>query len=130
MAEVSAHLPDVEDIRRAASALPAAVRTTPLVESELLNRRLGGRVLFKPECLQHTGSFKFRGAYTKISRLPADARRRGVVAFSSGNHAQGVAAAARMFDVPGTIVMPQDAPSLKISNTRSEEHTSELQSPI
>jgi threonine dehydratase len=118
MTSVTHCIPDVEDIRRAAAALPAPTRVTPLIESSLLNERLGGRVLFKPECLQHTGSFKFRGAYTKIARLTSEERARGVVAFSSGNHAQGVAAAARMFDAPCTIVMPRDAPALKIANTR------------
>jgi threonine dehydratase len=112
------NIPDIDDIRRAAHALPALARRTPLIESEELNLRLGGRVLFKPEGLQHTGSFKFRGAYTKIARLSDEVRRRGVVAFSSGNHAQGVAAAAQMFDIRCTIVMPRDAPRLKIDNTR------------
>jgi threonine dehydratase len=112
-------IPDLDNLRRAAAALPSAVRQTALIENDLLNRRLGGRVLFKPECLQYTGSFKIRGAYTKIQRLSVEARSRGVVAFSSGNHAQGVAAAARMFGIPCTIVMPQDAPALKIANTRA-----------
>ena len=94
-----------------------AVRT-PLLESEQLNEALGMRVLFKPECLQRTGSFKFRGAYTKLSRLPIGRRSAGVIAFSSGNHAQGVAAAARLLDIPATIFMPQDAPAIKIDNTR------------
>jgi threonine dehydratase len=76
-------------------------------------------VLVKAECLQITGSFKFRGAFNKISQLDAHARRRGVVAFSSGNHAQGVAAAARMLDAPAVIVMPEDVPAVKLENTRA-----------
>jgi threonine dehydratase len=111
-------LPTVDEIRAAHRALSGLVQRTPLLESPRLNQRLGGRVLFKAESLQHTGSFKFRGAYTKIAQLSAEARRRGVVAFSSGNHAQGVAAAAQMFDIHCTIVMPRDAPRLKIENTR------------
>lgn len=79
----------------------------------------GGRVLLKPECLQRTGSFKFRGAYNTIVQLDAAARKRGVIAYSSGNHAQGVAAAAAMLDVPATIVMPADAPRIKIDGTRA-----------
>ncbi len=111
-------LPGIADVEDAAATLrPHAVRT-PLLESRRLNGRLGGRVLFKAEMLQRTGSFKFRGACTAIARLPEERRRRGVVAFSSGNHAQGVAAAARLFDVPAVIVMPRDAPRVKIDNTR------------
>jgi threonine dehydratase len=92
---------------------------TPLLESPDLNRRTGGRILIKPECLQRTGSFKFRGAFNKISQIPAGpGRRGGVVAFSSGNHAQGVAAAAQMQAMPAAIVMPADAPPIKIDNTR------------
>ena len=111
-------LPDRDDICRAADSLPPMVLRTPLLEHELLNRRLGARIFFKPECLQCTGSFKIRGAYTKIARLPAQVRKRGVVAFSSGNHAQGVALAARMFDIRCTIVMPDDAPKVKVAHTR------------
>ena len=111
-------LPGIGDIERAAETLrPVAVRT-PLLESHALNEALGGRILFKAEPLQRTGSFKFRGAYTAIARLPEARRRPGVVAFSSGNHAQGVAAAARLFDVPAVIVMPTTAPRIKIDNTR------------
>lgn len=95
-----------------------AVRT-PLLESGLLSERLGARVFLKPEVLQRTGSFKFRGAYTKISRIEPIQRRNGVVAFSSGNHAQGVAAAAAMHAIKATIVMPKDAPQIKIENTRA-----------
>ena len=106
-------------IEGAASLLSGIAVRTPLLESPLLNHRLGGRLLVKAECLQRTGSFKFRGAFTKMSRIPEADRRRGVVAFSSGNHAQGVAAAARHFRVPATIIMPSDAPAIKAANTRA-----------
>ncbi len=95
-----------------------AVRT-PLLESSLLNDRLGARVFVKPEVLQKTGSFKFRGAYTKISRLSVEEKENGVVAYSSGNHAQGVAAAAALHGIRAAIVMPEDAPEIKINNTRA-----------
>ena len=108
----------LSDIQAAADNLRGQHIYTPILENEQLNRRLGGRVLFKAECLQRTGSFKFRGAYTKISQLSTEQRQRGIVAYSSGNHAQGVAAVAQMFDIPATIIMPSDAPKLKIQNTR------------
>src|SRR5262249_34968360 len=112
-------LPTIQDVRDAARRIaPHAVRT-PLLESPALNRRAGGRVLVKAEALQLTGSVKFRGAYNPISRLSAAERRAGVVAFSSGNHAQGVAAAAKLEGVPAVIVMPADAPALKIAGTKS-----------
>ena len=87
--------------------------------SPALNDRLGGRVLFKPEVLQRTGSFKFRGAYNKISSLSEAERVRGVVAYSSGNHAQGVAASARMFGISAVIAMPTDAPEIKRKNVEA-----------
>lgn len=92
---------------------------TPLLESTLLNERIGGRLLIKAEPLQRTGSFKFRGAYNCISRIPEEAREGGVVAYSSGNHAQGVAAASQILGLRAVIVMPQDAPAIKIANTRA-----------
>ncbi len=92
---------------------------TPLLESPLLNQQLGGRVLFKAENLQRTGSFKFRGAFNKLSKLAQAQQLTGVVAYSSGNHAQGVAAAAAHFSVPATIIMPADAPQIKIANTKA-----------
>lgn len=95
------------------------VRVTPLLEAPLLNRLAGRRVLVKAECLQLTGSFKFRGAWAAVSALDPDARARGVIAFSSGNHAQGVALAAALHGVPAVIVMPADAPGPKIANTRA-----------
>lgn len=106
------------DIEAAAARLAGLAVTTPLIESPALNDRLGGRVLLKPETLQRAGAFKFRGAMNRISRLSAEQRRRGVIACSSGNHAQGVALAARMVGAPAVIVMPADAPAMKVANTR------------
>ncbi len=111
--------PDIADIEAAAERLRGRAVVTPLLESPLLNERLGGRVLVKAESLQRTGSFKFRGAYNNLSRLPADALRAGVVTYSSGNHAQGVAAAAGIVGTPALIVMPDDAPRVKVANTRA-----------
>ncbi len=110
--------PTFADIEAAAERLEGQAVRTPLLQSPALNERLGGRVLLKAETLQRTGSFKFRGAYNRISRIPAGARAAGVVAYSSGNHAQGVAAAAALLGVPATIVMPRDAPAIKLDNTR------------
>src|SRR5207342_2935241 len=93
-----------------------AVRT-PLINAPVLDERLGARVFLKAETLQRTGSFKFRGAYNKVSSIPLDRRATGVVAYSSGNHAQGVAAAARLLGMPATIVMPADAPRPKRERT-------------
>lgn len=110
--------PEVSDIRAAAARLaPYAVRT-PLLEAPALNERLGLRLLVKAETLQRTGTFKFRGAFNRIAALDPETRRKGVVAFSSGNHAQGVAAAAALLGIPATIVMPADAPAIKLQNTR------------
>src|SRR5262245_37324742 len=111
-------LPGIEDVRAAAERLRGLIVDTRLVESPALNEKFGARILFKPETLQRTGSFKFRGAYNKISTIPAEERRRGVVAFSSGNHAQGVAASAAMFGIKAVIAMPRDAPAIKIDNVR------------
>jgi threonine dehydratase len=107
------------DIDAAARVLaPFAVRT-PLLSSPVLNERVGTRVFLKPEMLQRTGSFKFRGAFNKLSSIPQSARGGGVVAFSSGNHAQGVAAAAKILNMRATIVMPADSPLLKRERTKS-----------
>ena len=92
---------------------------TPLLNFPILDERLGARVFLKAETMQRMGAFKFRGAYNKISSIPADKRAAGVVAFSSGNHAQGVAAAAKLLGVPAVIVMPSDAPMLKRERTAS-----------
>ena len=113
-----ASLPNFADVEAAAERLAGHAVVTPLLNSPALDRRVGGRVLLKAETLQRTGSFKFRGAYNRISRIPEDARPAGVVAYSSGNHAQGVAAAAALLGVPATIVMPKDAPAIKLANTR------------
>ncbi|OQM74961.1 threonine ammonia-lyase [Manganibacter manganicus] len=110
--------PAIADIRRAAERLRGLAVETPLLESQALNERLGGRILFKSEVLQRTGSFKFRGAYNKIAGLDPKDRARGVVAYSSGNHAQGVAAAAAMFGIRAVIAMPADAPRAKADNVR------------
>ncbi|MDF3213250.1 threonine/serine dehydratase [Mesorhizobium sp. M7A.F.Ca.CA.001.09.2.1] len=108
--------PGIADIHAAAACLAGLIVETPLIESQELNKRFGGRILFKPETLQRTGSFKFRGAYNKLSSLSDEERSQGVVAFSSGNHAQGVAASAAMFGVKAVIAMPSDAPAMKIAN--------------
>jgi len=110
-------VPTAADVEAAAKRLEGVVIHTPLLHSPVLDELTGGRVFLKPETLQHTGSFKFRGAYNKISSIPADKRAAGVVAFSSGNHAQGVAAAAKMLGLRATIVMPKDAPKPKRDRT-------------
>ncbi|MEE8545482.1 MAG: threonine/serine dehydratase [Alphaproteobacteria bacterium] len=118
-AEIAPHaLPGHGDVVEAAARLEGLAVATPVLEAEGLNAVVGGRVLVKCEMLQRTGSFKFRGAYNRISRLSADERRRGVIAYSSGNHAQGVAAAAALIGAPATIVMPRDAPAVKLAGTR------------
>jgi threonine dehydratase len=110
---------NIEMIRAAAKRLDGHARRTPLLTSPFLDEIAGRRVIVKPECLQHTGSFKYRGARAALSALVAATRAKGVIAFSSGNHAQGVALAAREFGVAAVIVMPSDAPDLKIANTRA-----------
>lgn len=110
--------PDIGAIEAAARRLDGQAVRTPLLEPAALAKSTGARVFLKPECLQRTGSFKFRGAFNKISQIPAERKVAGVVAFSSGNHAQGVAAAAELLGVPATIVMPADAPQIKTDNTR------------
>ncbi|KIC37894.1 threonine ammonia-lyase [Leisingera sp. ANG-M7] len=105
-------------IEAAAERLKSHARVTPLLSSPFLDEIAGRRLLVKAECLQHTGSFKFRGGWSAVSALPEQDRKRGVIAFSSGNHAQGVAVAAKAHGAPAVIVMPADAPQLKIQNTR------------
>lgn len=105
------------DVETAAARLAGRVVRTPLISSPVLDARLNARVLFKAECLQRTGSFKFRGASNALDRIAPAERARGVVACSSGNHAQGVAEAARLAGVPATIVMPHDAPAVKRART-------------
>ena len=110
---------NIDMIRAAAKRLNGHARRTPLLTSPFLDDIAGRRVLVKPECLQHTGSFKFRGGWSAVSALDPETRKRGVIAYSSGNHAQGVALAAARHGIPSVIVMPTDAPRLKIENTRA-----------
>jgi len=110
---------NIDMIRAAATRIEGHARRTPLLSSPFLDAIAGRRVWIKPECLQHTGSFKFRGGYSALSALAPDVRAKGVIAFSSGNHAQGVALAAAMHGTSSVIVMPSDAPQLKIENTRA-----------
>jgi threonine dehydratase len=112
-------VPQFADVTAAAARLKGVAAETPLIENHALNERLEARVFLKLELLQRTGSFKFRGAYNRLVQLSEDERKRGVVAFSSGNHAQGVAAAARLLGINATIVMPLDAPRIKLENTRA-----------
>ncbi|MBT9290225.1 threonine ammonia-lyase [Prosthecodimorpha staleyi] len=110
-------LPTYDDILAAAVRIEGEAVRTPLVTSPALDAKLKARVFLKPECLQRTGSFKFRGAFNAVSQIPAERRANGVVACSSGNHAQGVAAAAALHGLPATIVMPSDAPAIKRERT-------------
>jgi threonine dehydratase len=112
-------LPDVAAIDAAAERLAGVAVRTPLINAPVLDERLGARVFLKTEIFQRTGSFKFRGAYNKIASIPPGKRTAGVVAYSSGNHAQGVAAAARLLGMPATIVMPSDAPRAKRERTQA-----------
>ena len=108
----------VDEIEAAARRLAGIAIETPLLQSSELDELTGGTVLLKPECLQRVGSFKIRGAYNLLSQLSPERARCGVVAWSSGNHAQGVAAAGAMLGIQTTIVMPEDAPAAKLENTR------------
>jgi threonine dehydratase len=112
-------IPVFSEVTDAAARLQGVAVTTPLVHSPVLSERAGAKVFLKLETLQRTGSFKFRGAYNRLVQLSAAERELGVVAFSSGNHAQGIAAAARILGIPATIVMPHDAPRIKLENTRA-----------
>ena len=109
----------IDLITAAAERLEGRTVKTPLLSSPFLDEIAGRRVLVKPECLQHTGSFKYRGAFAAISMLGPSLREKGVIAFSSGNHAQGIALAARQHHCPAVVIMPSDAPQLKIANTRA-----------
>lgn len=111
------------DVEAAAGRIKGQAVRTPLLSFPALDQATGGKILIKPECLQLTGSFKFRGAYNRLSQLNDDERRRGVVAFSSGNHGQGVALAAKMLGIDAIIVMPADAPGIKLDNTRAHGAT-------
>ena len=112
-------IPTIDDVLEARERLKGRAVVTPVIESPALNALARGRVLVKAECLQRTGSFKFRGAWNCISRLSPETAKGGVVAYSSGNHAQGVAAAAQLMKLPALIVMPADTPEIKKANTRS-----------
>jgi len=111
-------LPKYADVCAAAERLTGYAVSTPLLESPWLNERMGARLLIKAEPLQRTGSFKFRGAFNCISQIDPAERLNGVVAYSSGNHAQAVAAAAHLHDIPATIVMPGNAPEVKVTGTK------------
>ena len=111
--------PSFSDIAEAGARIAGYAVVTPLIESPVLNADVGARVLVKPESLQRSGSFKFRGAFNRLSKLDGDQREAGVVAWSSGNHAQGVAAAAAILGIHATIVMPHDAPKITIDKTRA-----------
>jgi len=110
---------NIDMIRAAAQRIKGHARRTPILTSPFLDEIAGRRVFVKAECLQHTGSFKFRGGWSAVSALTDNALKTGVIAFSSGNHAQGVALAAREHGAPAVIVMPSDAPAVKIANTRA-----------
>jgi len=110
---------DIAMIRAAALRAKGRMRRTPLLNSPFLDEVAGRRVFVKAECLQHTGSFKFRGAWSALSAMDAARRDKGVIAYSSGNHAQGVTLAAKLHGTRAVIVMPSDAPALKIANTRA-----------
>ncbi len=112
-------IPNFEDVQNAAETLQEQAYKTPLLRNPKLDALVAGKVFIKPENLQRTGSFKFRGAFYAISNISIAERKAGVVACSSGNHAQGVASAAQIFEIPATIVMPKDAPRIKIERTRS-----------
>ncbi len=110
---------NIDMIRAAATRIASHARVTPLLSSPFLDEIAGRPVFVKAECLQHTGSFKFRGGWSAVSALTPEERAAGVIAFSSGNHAQGVTMAARAHDAPVVIIMPTDAPAVKIANTRA-----------
>ena len=112
-------LPTFADVQAAARRLEGIALRTPLLENARVNALLGGRLFIKAECLQRTGSFKIRGAYNFLAAMSEADRRKGVVAWSSGNHAQGIAEAARLLNDKATVVMPADAPALKVANTRA-----------
>ncbi|WP_339548193.1 threo-3-hydroxy-L-aspartate ammonia-lyase [Pseudomonas sp. RA_35y_Pfl2_P32] len=111
-------LPTYQDVVDAATRLEGAANVTPVLTSRTINEEVGAQVFFKCENYQRTGSFKFRGAYNSLAKFSEEQRRGGVVAFSSGNHAQGIALAAKLLKIPATIVMPTDAPAAKVAATK------------
>lgn len=126
IADPLSDLPTIDDIEDAARRIAGVCVRTPLLRSEALDAAVGAPVWLKPETLQRTGSFKMRGAWNRISRIPDADRKRGVVAFSSGNHAQGVAESARLLGMHATIVMPADSPRAKIESARGRGATLRL----
>jgi threo-3-hydroxy-L-aspartate ammonia-lyase len=111
--------PTYDDVQGAAARLATYAHRTPVLRSRLINEKLGAEVVFKCENFQRMGAFKFRGAFNALSQFTAEQQRAGVVAYSSGNHAQAVALSARLLDIPATIVMPHDAPASKVAATKS-----------
>jgi threo-3-hydroxy-L-aspartate ammonia-lyase len=118
VAPASVSLPTYDDVITAAWRINGVAHRTPVLTSRTADERTGGRLFFKAENFQRGGAFKFRGAYNAIARLSPDARKRGVVAFSSGNHAQAIAYAGQLQEVPTVIIMPQDAPAMKVAATK------------
>jgi threonine dehydratase len=118
LATMPVPLPTYDDVVAASERLAGIAHRTPVLTSRTADARTGAQLFFKAENLQRGGAFKFRGAYNAIARLDAEAKRRGVVTFSSGNHAQAIAYAGRLQDVPTVIVMPQDAPAMKMAATK------------
>lgn len=114
----SSPLPTYQDVVLAAERIAGVANRTPVLTSRTVDEAFGAQVFFKCENMQRMGAFKFRGAYNALARFTPEQRRAGVVAFSSGNHAQAIALAARLFDMPATIIMPHDAPAAKIAATR------------
>ncbi|MCL4170829.1 UNVERIFIED_CONTAM: hypothetical protein GTU68_002067 [Idotea baltica] len=112
-------MPTYDDVVSAAEKISGLAVKTPLLKCEDLSEKLSAEIYIKAECLQRVGAFKFRGAYNRLCRLSDDEKKRGVVAFSSGNHAQGVAASAKILGINATIVMPEDSPQMKLENTRN-----------
>ena len=112
-------IPAYVDVVSAAEKISALAVKTPFLKCEELSQKLSAEIFVKAECLQRVGAFKFRGAYNRLSRLTEEEKRRGVVAFSSGNHAQGVAASAKLLGIDAVIVMPEDSPKMKLENTRN-----------
>ena len=108
----------IDDVRTAAQRLDGVAHRTPVLTSRTLDEFVGAKVSLKAECFQRTGSFKFRGAYNSVASIDPGERTRGVAAFSSGNHGQAIALAARLHGVPAVIVMPHDAPASKLAATR------------
>jgi len=111
-------LPTYDDVAQAAERILGAAHRTPVLTSRTVNEEFGAEVFFKCENMQRMGAFKFRGGYNALAKFSPEQRRAGVVAFSSGNHAQAVALSARILDMPATIIMPQDAPAAKVAATR------------